>query len=241
MTAPPTAPMTAPSTTMGQPVSIERRQLLLGGAMLFTAIASRLAMPHAGPRLLGPKGFDPIIPAQFGGWRIADATAFVMPPQDELQSHVYDQVLTRSYSDGQGDPVMLLLAFGGGQTGVLEIHRPEACYPAQGFRLSNRQELDLPIGGTRVPAVTCTATGDTRVEQLLYWSRIGSAFPRNWMESQVATIGSNIKGILPDGILVRMSIASEDVALSRDRLERFAAALVAASSGVARKLLLGGN
>jgi EpsI family protein len=136
---------------------------------------------------------------------------------------------------------MLLIAFGGGQTGLLEIHRPEACYPAQGYTLSNRQELDLPLGRARVPAVSCSATSDVRTEQLLFWTRIGAAFPRSWAESQIATVASNLKGFLPDGVLVRISTISHDVQGSRVRLERFASALANATMGAGHKIMFGSS
>ena len=59
-----------------------------------------------------------------------------MPPQDQLQDKVYSQLLTRTYANQAGDEIMLLIAYNGAQDGVVQIHRPEVCYPASGFRLS---------------------------------------------------------------------------------------------------------
>jgi EpsI family protein len=228
--------MTAPGAFA---LAIERRQFLFGAGMLMTAVISHLAVPHAGKPILGPAGLDPIIPKQFSSWHSIESPGFVLPPADETEVRVYDQILTRTYAGDGGNPMMLLIAFGGGQTGLLEIHRPEACYPSQGYSISNRHKVELQTARTLVPAVTCTATSDIRTEQLLYWTRIGEAFPRSWAESQMATIESNLKGFLPDGILVRISTISSDVEGSMERLRRFASALADSTEGVAHKIMFG--
>ena len=170
------------TATAAYPIAIERRQLLFGAGMMVTAVISHLAVPQVGKALLGPAGLDPIIPNQFPPWRSVESPGFVLPPADETEARVYDQVLTRTYAGDGGDPMMLLIAFGGGQTGILEIHPPEACYPAQGYAIGNRHEFDLDIAQRHVPAVACTATNDSRSEQLLSWTRIGDAFPRDWAD-----------------------------------------------------------
>ena len=161
--------------------------------------------------------------------------------RDSAEKLIYDQVLTRSYAHPDGGPnVMLLIAYGGGQTGVLTVHRPEACYPAQGYTLSGRQTVQVPIGpGREAAGVFWSAKSVLRDEQLLYWTRVDQYFPDSWAAEQIAVIRSNLARRLPDGVLVRMSVSSSDAASSIQRLETFARDLVTFVGPSARHIMLG--
>lgn len=218
-----------------------RRQVLIGGAMLATAGAATVLVPRSAGPLLQPGALERAIPRDFGGWRFVTSSGLVLPAQDEIEARTYDQVLTRVYSDGEGTPVMLLIAYGGGQSGLFVIHRPEACYPAQGFRLRDKAEIRLPVG--RASAVTGTfwsAVSDVRSEQLLYWTRIGDDFPQSWAAEQMTLVRNNLSLVLPDGVLVRMSTLTADPAAAQKRLTIFARALVAGVRPLGRRILLGG-
>lgn len=222
-------------------IDVSRRQILFGGAMLATSAAAIALTPRARETALPPGGLESAIPRELGPWRFASASGLVLPPRDITEKRVYDQVLTRSYSHPDGGPeVMLLIAYGGGQTGVLTVHRPEACYPAQGYSLSGRETVPVPIGpGREVAGVFWSAQSVLRSEQLLYWTRIDRSFPTSWAQEQVAVIGSNLMRRLPDGVLVRMSILSGEAAPSIKRLEMFATDLVAHVGPAGRRIMLG--
>ena len=225
------------------PIDPARRQFLFGGAMIATGGAAVALTPRAGTPLLAKGGLERSIPLRLGGWRFVSASGLVLPPPDETEVRTYDQVLTRVYTDESGGPtVMLLIAYGGGQTGLFEVHRPEACYPAQGYRLSGREKLAVPIGrGRAVTGTFWSAESDVRTEQLLYWTRIGSDFPETWAGEHVAVVRNNLARRLPDGVLVRMSMLSNDPAAAIPRLEGFARALVGAAGGIGRRVMLGDN
>ena len=53
---------------------------------------------------------------------------------------IYSQEVGRGYSDGHGNIVMLLVAYGPVQNYRLKSHRPEICYTANGFRISEKTE-----------------------------------------------------------------------------------------------------
>jgi EpsI family protein len=217
-----------------------RRELLIGGAMLATASAATVLVPRSIVAPLQPGELERIIPRDFGGWRFVTSSGLVLPPQDETEARTYDQVLTRVYSDGQGPPVMLLIAYGGGQSGLFVIHRPEACYPAQGYRLRDKAEIQFPIGpASAVTGTFWSAVSDVRSEQLLYWTRIGDDFPQSWAAEQVTLVRNNLSLVLPDGVLVRMSMVTIDPAAAQKRLAIFARALVAGVRPLGRRVLLG--
>lgn len=217
-----------------------RRQFLLGGALGATSVIAAAATPRPTPPRIGPGGLEKAIPAQLGGWRHTSSSGLVVPPRDETEVRTYDQVLTRVYANKDGRLVMLLIAYGSGQTGMFEIHRPESCYPAQGYALSGHRTISLPLGdGKDVPAVFWTAKSDVRTEQLLYWTRIGNYFPRSWLESNIAVVRSNLVRKLPDGVLVRLSSLSNEVPSALADLQEFSLAMIQGLTPRTRGLLVG--
>jgi hypothetical protein len=93
---------------------------------------------------------ETMIPKQFGDWRDEpQRTSQIINPQtQELLDKIYSQILTRTYINSQGYRIMMSLAYGSDQRGSLQAHRPEVCYPAQGFKVHNTQALPLstPVG-----------------------------------------------------------------------------------------------
>jgi len=223
-------------------IDLSRRQLVFGGAMALTAAVAVAAAPHAGPPILEPGGLEKSIPTKVGDWTFTSSSGLVLPPQDENEKRVYDQVLTRVYTAPNAPPVMLLIAFGGGQTGLFEIHRPEACYPSQGYSLSDHVSVPLKMDkALTVPAVFWTAKGALRTEQLMYWTRIGDSFPVTWLDSKIAVVSSNLRRTLPDGALVRMSTISDEGPESLAALQNFAKNLVSSVDATGLRVLLGIN
>ncbi len=221
---------------------LDRRQFVIGGAALATAGAGAILVPRGATGPLAQDALTDAIPTKFGNWGPVSTEDFILPLEDEGVEGVYGGVLTRAYANAANAVVMLVIAYAGGQTGTIVVHRPEACYPANGFKLSNRAELNLTDRASRIdlPAVSYTAKSYDRTEQLLYWTRIGTFFPTDWLTEQVALVRSNLAGRLPDGALVRMSVISDDAAASRALLRDFAKALSEAVTGVGRGVLFTG-
>ena len=134
---------------------------------------------------------------------------------------------------------MLLVAQGASQTGVLQVHRPEVCYPAGGYQLSSSVPIDIPVPGDRIEATGFTATADARIEQLVYWTRIGRDRPRTWAEQRLSVARANLRGELPDAVLVRVSTLSPDPQLSFGHLRDFVSALVSALTPATRAFMVG--
>lgn len=236
----PHADDTAPATADGAAGGPTRRELLIGGAFLATAGITFARLPR---RTLSsiPKGkLEALAPATIGGWQFETASGIVLPPPDELARLLYDQQVSRGYVSATEPPVMMVMAYGSSQSGMLQVHRPEICYPASGFRVSGTETLPLPIGGGRhIPTRFFTATGDTRTEQVMYWTRIGDALPTSWTLQRIAIMESNLRGAIPDGLLVRLSTVHERPDIARATLERFVKALLVTVGPAGRRQLLG--
>lgn len=191
-------------------VAPDRRKVVLGlGLVAVSALAlARQPMPNR-PRIKDDK-FKDMMPAQVGDYRFDTESGLVLPPKDALSDRIYDDLVTRTYTNSAGQVVMLLVAYNNRQDGVLQIHRPEICYPAGGYTLSQTKIKDVPFApGAEVPAKIFVARSDARNEVVLYWTRIGNHFPSRWIDQRLAVAEANLRGIIPDGILVRVSTLSQ--------------------------------
>src|SRR5262249_4920245 len=159
-----------------------------------TSAAACVLTPRIAEAVIGPGQLERVIPKRLGAWNFVTASGLVVPPPDETGRRTYDQVLTRVYArTGDALPVMLLIAYGGRQTGLFIVHRPEACYPAQGYALSGRDTMQVELGGGRhVAGTVWSAHSALRAEQLLYWTRIGDQFPRSWAAEHIAIASKNL-------------------------------------------------
>jgi len=206
---------------------VDRRKMLLG--LLFCSAAGLAAWRRPDRHLdyLGSQKLDDLVPKQIGAWKFVAASGLVVPPEDQLERAIYSQLLTRVYNDGVNSPVMLLVAQSGSQTGVLQIHRPETCYTASGYRISAVAPHDVLLGTKMLPANTMLATNEGLTEHVLYWTRVGNDIPGSWKQQKIAVAKQNLEGIVPDAILVRVSTVSNDAAGAQATLDSFVRALIA--------------
>lgn len=215
--------------------------MLIGTALLGVGGAAMARQPVATAAPVRKEALDKLVPAQVGEWTYRDDSGVVLPPPDALSDSLYSGLVSRSYASPSGAPMMLVVAYSNTQDGMLQVHRPEVCYPAGGYRLSETRVQDIPngIGGT-IPANTFSADGVSRTEQVLYWTRIGDRFPARWLDQRIAVLQANLEGIIPDGVLVRVSTLAPDMASARADMASFAAQLVRAAPPAGRRLMVGG-
>ncbi len=219
---------------------MDRRQFVLGAALLGITAASLALKPRRMFARLGGPAIEAAIPKQLGPYSFASVNGLVLPPQDELSAKLYDYVLTRMYQRAGFNPVGLCIAYGSAQDSGLQLHRPDECYPAQGFTIGDRRALDIDLAGHRVPAITLVASRPDRTEHLLYWTRIGSLFPTDARAERMKIYLDNLKGQLPDGVLVRLSESGGDATAAQAELLEFAKLLYAGLDATSRQVLLGG-
>jgi EpsI family protein len=185
-----------------------RREFLIGGACALTAGAAYAATPRDRMSLLGKAKLEDLVPRAFGAWSELPSNSVVVPQSDDsLAARLYAQTVTRvfvNYSDNTS--VMALFAYGDTQSDQLQLHRPEVCYPAFGFAVIDSRAVDIGLAnGAVIPARRLTAQSALRTEHVAYWTRIGEYLPQSGDEQRSAKLRTAFQGIIPDGILVRIS------------------------------------
>lgn len=220
---------------------IDRRDVLLGGGMLVAAGAAAALTPRRHVELLHGRKLEAIVPPAIGAWQTTPSQAFILPKTPgSLADRLYSDTVSRLYVAPNALPVMMVLAYGNLQSDLLQLHRPEVCYAAVGFQISNSTKLALPVApGIAVPARELTASTDNRIEPITYWTRIGDFLPTTRREQRTMRLREQLAGIVPDGILVRLSTVAEPTPATFAALASFARTFILAVKPADRGILVG--
>lgn len=221
---------------------IARRDVLFGGGLLAAAGAAAALTPRNHVVLL-PSGrqLETMIPNKVGSWQTVPSDLFVLPKTEgSLADKLYNQTVTRLYESPTALPIMLVMAYGSIQNDALQLHRPETCYSAVGFQISSSRVENIDVGGrAKVPVRELTATAEQRVEPIIYWTRIGDSLPTTGREQRWSKLEQQLAGIIPDGILVRISTVAEPDAATFGALREFASTMLTAVAPADRAVLVG--
>jgi EpsI family protein len=221
-------------------VRLDRRKMLLALGMVAASGTAFARMPAPDQPTIAKDKFEGLIPDVAGPWRFASESGVVLPPPDALSDRLYDNLVTRVYTEPSGGAVMFLIAYNNQQDGVLQIHRPEICYPAGGYTLTPTRDADLRLAdGRMLPAKSFVASSRDRDETVLYWTRLGTEFPRRWSDQRLAVIRANLRGTIPDGLLVRVSSLGREMTTELAMLESFISQFVDAAPAGLRRVLFG--
>lgn len=222
-----------------------RRALLLaalmgGASALAVAITPRRYMADEHPR----EKLAQLLPTEFGSWQM-DRSIVPVPPSPDLQKVLdatYDETVAVTFRDRQGRRVMLSLAYGRNQHKGMNTHRPEVCYPAQGFRvIRDSVNEDLQWKDRRIP-VTRLVTGlGARVEPITYWLLVGDVLTHFGYAQRRIAISYGLTGQIPDGVLVRVSSIDSEVESAFADHDRFIRDLLSALAPARLPRLLGRN
>lgn len=212
-------------------------------ALMFAATALAYAMkPTKRLADLQPREkLETLLPMQFGDWRGMPASNVVLadPQMRENLSRIYTETLSRTYVDARGRQIMLSIAYGADQRDGMDLHYPEVCYPAQGFqtRSIRKEALATPFGAIQVKRLEMTL--GQRHEPVTYWTVIGEHATLGGTDKKLNEMRYSLKGVIPDGLLFRVSsIGRETGSAYRDH-EEFVGALLGALTPEARKRLAG--
>lgn len=219
--------------------ALGRREAVIGGVLL-AASGVAFALQPRRVETHGPIVTDAALPDRIGAFREDSPVGFILPQPGPLTRNTYVNVLTRLYRAEGSPAVMLLIAQGRAEDAGMTVHRPERCYRASGFSVDRRTNMALPPPFPPGSQASClTVRRDGRSEQVLFWTRVGPYYPLTALDQRLANARENLAGVLPDGILLRLSVVSDDAVAVFALLQSFHAALIAAMPGPARKRLMG--
>ncbi len=219
---------------------LSRRDAVLGGLLLSAAAGAGALQWRR--TVVEPIEFDigDGLPERLDTLIAHDSGSVVRPAETAENKSVYDQEVSRVYFAEDLPAIMLMIAYGSAQSETLALHRPEVCYPASGFKISESQLVSQPVGDGRVvPANFFTGVRADRVEHVLYWTRMGNQFPASWASQHLARMKNSFQGVVPDGVLVRASLISPDYSSAQATLQGFLEQLTTRSSPRVRTVLAG--
>ena len=223
---------------------IPRRDFIIAGASAAAAGLSYELKPRKHFSLLGHQKMAAIVPAAFGRWKARDSGSLVKPETaGKLASRLYSEMVERLYDDQQtGAEIMMLIAYGDTQSDLLQLHRPESCYPAVGFRLLESKATKVSLGaGAVLPSRRVVAQKGDYEEDIVYWTRLGEYLPTGSGEQRKSRLLTAFTGYIPDGGLFRFSSAGIDREAAFPLINLFITDLIKAIPVADRRALLGTN
>ena len=154
------------------------------------------------------------VPQHFGDFEIdRGLRPLVADPTVQAGLDVlYDQVLARTYRNAKGERVMLTIAYGADQSSErTQVHRPEICYSAQGFRVRAIRDDMLQLTEHRVPVRRLLTQLGQRIEPVSYWVTLGDRVTLPGTQRKIEQVKLAFAGWIADGLLLRVSSIQPDL------------------------------
>lgn len=180
-------------------------RLLSGVLLICLALLTTAALSHKQP------GYHPaadlvltaLIPPTFAQWQQLPDRYPVTPLATGAP---YNQVLERRYRHSDGSGIMLSIAYGARQLGEsLQAHRPESCYQAQGFTITQQHDTLLSLSDTQLPIRRLLAVRQQRHELISYWLIQGDRAVLPGISRLLAQWQDLLRGESHHGLVIRIS------------------------------------
>jgi EpsI family protein len=182
---------------------------VLGLLMLLSVLGSYTLKPTERISDSKPKiELEQQIPTAFGDWKVDTAVVPVLPNPELLASlsALYSSTLARTYRNSAGQRIMLSIAYGSDQSSEsTAVHRPEFCYSAQGFKVSNLGQKSIAIGQRQLRVQQLLAVLGKRYEPITYWITLDETATLPGLDRKLAQLRYGLQNQLPDGLLFRVS------------------------------------
>jgi EpsI family protein len=134
---------------------------------------------------------------------------------------------------------MLSLAYGSDQRGDLQAHKPEVCYPAQGFTLHANEPGNLSTAFGAIPVRRLSTSMGPRKEPVTYWFTVGDRVVEGTIYKRLVEMRYGLTGQIPDGLLFRVSSIDADPARAYVVHEKFVNQMLEAIPAEDRQRLSG--
>lgn len=218
------------------------RAVLAASLMLLGAALSYLGRPTLFlADQIGKPDLEVLFPKQFGEWRLQTNLPVVLPAPD-VQARldlIYNQVLTRTYVNAAGASVMLSVAYGGDQSDATRAHRPEICYPSQGFDITFDQIGQRQVAGGQLAVRLLMSNLGERQEPITYWMVVGQEVALSGLDQKMAQVRYGLRGLIADGMLVRVSSIDADMKKAHELHAGFISDLAAVMPPAVRPRVFG--
>lgn len=218
------------------------KNLLIGLVLIAVAITAVMIKPGKVVAGQAPEvNLETLIPKQFGGWYLDEVAVplQVSPDQEAALKKIYSQILTRTYVSNHGQRIMLSVVYGDGIDRQLDVHRPEYCYAAQGFQVSQYTDQLVQTLFGNLSVRRLVASKDQRIEPISYWIKVGDKALSSTFERKLEKIKQGLTGQVGSGMLVRVSSIGNDNKLAYKEQEDFINAMLRAMPDAQRKHLIG--
>lgn len=226
-------------TTLNMPL----RNLSLLALMFMAAALAIVLKPtrfEVDPTL--QKGYEKILPEKFGDWISEEnkGSLVVNPQQEEQLKGLYSEVVAKTYVQASsGRKIMLSIAYSADQRHENQIHKPEVCYPAQGFELLGIKKDSIQTRFGNIPVMRVQTRQGRRVEPVTYWIRVGDKLVRGAIEQNLARVLFGLRGRIPDGLLFRVSSIEDDTVVAYKLQDQFVDDLIGVLDPMDRSQFIG--
>jgi EpsI family protein len=211
-------------------------------ALLAAAALAYVMTPH---RLMARTheafNIDEHVPRGFGEWSPLPGVQAIKPPPDGLEAEIYNQEIARAYVDKEGHVVFFIVAYGESQSDRLQLHHPEVCYTAQGFRVTRpaTSKFEWSPSAPPIPLTRLVATREDRIEPISYWMRVGYDVSNSNWARQGLKLEYGLRGWIPDGALFRVSTIGLPQDMSFKLQDKFIRDLLNAVTPETRTFMVG--
>lgn len=207
--------------------------LIIALFIVIAAVLGTTTRPHT--YLVDQQGkldLEQIFPKEFAGWTMETnmPATIISPDVESLLKKIYAQTLSRTYFNKEGQRMMLSVAYGGDQSDATRAHRPDVCYPAQGFEILKSSVGTVPLSDGALEVSQLLTKLGSRVEPVTFWITTGEYTSITGQEQKIAQMRYGLKGIIPDGMLVRVSSINPDDKQAYGQQKQFIADLKQAMS-----------
>lgn len=218
-----------------------RNFLLLAMMVLASGLAVAMRPTQKIADLAPPVQLASMIPAAFGEWREEpqNLRLIVDPTQQEAIDKIYTQTLSRTYINPEGYRIMLSISYGSDQSDTKQVHKPEICYPAQGFILKGKQYGQLATPNGAIPVTRIETSLDQRNEPVTYWITVADRVVGPGLEKKLTEMSFGLQGKIPDGLLFRISSIDSESNRAYEKQNAFAGELLSSLTPEHRKKFIG--
>lgn len=217
---------------------------LAAGILMVSAFGLSFALQSTGNSAVAVQpsvNLDQMVPASFGDWKI-DPNVVPIAPSPEVKAtldRIYSQTLGRTYVNEKGEHIMLSIAYTGRIDQQMDVHRPEVCYPAQGFDIRGLSGGSVSTQFGNIPVRHLVGRLRARVEPITYWITAGDRAVTGGLQRKLSKFIYSISGQVADGMLIRVSSIDQDEAHAYQVQEQFINSMVSALAEKDRARMVG--